>query len=75
MKRRNIPSESFMESGMVTPEVKRLLAPKITPRWVLFNTVPRMAEQAVQAAFTPLHMWLAAGARIAVQNRKLIVGM
>ena len=60
---------------MLSPEVKRLMAPKITPRWMLHQGLPRMTEQAVRIAFTPLHMWLAAGVRIAVQNRKLIVGM
>jgi hypothetical protein len=57
----------------VTDALRRTMP--LRTRWALFHTLPAMAGDAVTVAFAPAHAILQLFATIAVQNRKLIVGM
>lgn len=86
MKHRNIPSLATTRRNRLQMEqmqkvcrdtsvnFMRTLVPK-SARWTLHHTVPAMAAKIVEISFFPLLFALAAGAQIAVQNRKKIVGM
>ena len=49
-------------------------ASPMTARWTLHNTVPKLAARAVEISFLPLLITLATAAKLAVDNRKRIVG-
>jgi hypothetical protein len=62
-----------IQRDAVTDALRRTMP--LRARWALHHTMPKMAEASVNNACVPLHACLQILANIAVQNRKLIVGM
>jgi hypothetical protein len=62
-----------IQRDAVTDALRRTMP--LRARWVLYHTMPKMAEVAVTQACAPLHAFLQIFVNMAVQNRKLIVGM
>ena len=50
-------------------------ASPMTARWTLHNPVPKLAAKAVEISFFPMLVSLAFVAKLAVDNRKRIVGI